>query len=299
MTTRVVVGANGALGSLLGKFLGAKAIDLRHPGECLDAAVPDIAAADVVINASGPRVRPGLGWNDYLREHVGTAGAVARAMRPGSHLVHISSAAVWGAGRGNIGRGTSESPRSFPNPSYAWAKLSGELAARAVCAERGVGLTVVRPTMVYGEGVSSAIDTMFSLAKRGVLVELTPGEIKQHCLHVSLLHRAVEAIISRRMTSPEAVPLADPFIFTNRELYEAVARKHRGVRVPVSVRAADTLLRHWPMFPDRDGPGALAAFACLALDNQLEWRGAFEALALDPADFGKDRTLTPYWSRAA
>ncbi|MDP9148769.1 MAG: NAD-dependent epimerase/dehydratase family protein [Myxococcota bacterium] len=299
MTIRVVVGANGALGGLLARLLGAKAIDLRHPGECLDATVPDLAAADVVINASGPRVRPGLGWSDYLREHVGTAGAVARAMRPGSHLVHISSAAVWGAGRGIVGPDTSESPSSFPNPSYAWAKLSGELAARAVCAERGVGLTVVRPTMVYGEGVSSAIDTMFSLAKRGVLVELVPREIKQHCLHVSLLHRAVEAIVSRRMTAPAALGLADPFVFTNRELYEAVARKHRGVRVPVSVRAADALLRRWPMFPDRDGPGALAAFACLGLDNELEWRGVFEALALDPAEFGKDRTLAAYWRRAA
>ncbi len=299
MTGRVVIGANGALGASLGKALGAPAINFRHPGERLDAVVPEIARADVVINASGPRVRAGLGWGDYMREHVGIAMAVARAMRPGSHLVHFSSAAVWGAGRGVIGRETPERPASFPNPSYAWAKLSGELAARAICAERGVDITVVRPAMVYGHGVTSAIDTMFSLAKKGLLVELLPREIRQHGLHVSLLHRAIDAIVSARTTSPTALPLVDPFVFSNGELYVAAARRHRGVRLPVSVRVADATLRRWPMFPDRDGPGALASFAFLGLDNEFDWRSTFETLGLRPADFTKERTLGPYLETCA
>lgn len=297
MTESIVVGADGALGRSLSRALGARGVNLRHPGERLDAVIPEIGSADVVVNASGPRVRPGLGWGDYLREHVGTAIAVARAMRSGSHLVHFSSAAVWGAGAGLgrvIGAATPEAPLSFPNPSYAWAKLCGELAARAICAERGVGITVLRPAMVYGEGVTSAIDTIFSLAHRGLIVELLPGELKQHALHVSLLHKAVGEVIARRVTSHVALPLADPFLFTNAELNAAVVQRHRGVRLPVPVRVAGTMLRRWPMFPDRDGPGALAAFAFLGLDNEFEWRAAFEALGLRPADFTKERTLTPY-----
>jgi nucleoside-diphosphate-sugar epimerase len=302
LTERVVVGENGALGGSLSRALGARGVNLRHPGERLDAVIPEIASADAVVNVSGPRVRPGLGWADYLREHVGTAVAVARSMRPGSHLVHFSSAAVWGAGAGlgrAIGGATPEAPLSFSYPSYAWAKLCGELAARAICAERGVGLTVLRPAMVYGEGVTSAIDTIFSLARRGLVVELVPREVKQHCVHVSLLHRAVGEVIARRMTSHVALPLADPFVFTNAELHAAVARKHRGVRLPVSVRAAGAMLRRWPLFPDRDGPGALAAFAFLGLDNEFEWREAFEALDLRPADFTKEKTLASYLEASA
>jgi nucleoside-diphosphate-sugar epimerase len=306
LTERVVVGKNGALGGLLCKALGARGINLRHPGERLDAVIPEIATADAVINVSGPRVRPGLGWGDYLREHVGTAIAIARAMRPGSHLVHFSSAAVWGSGTGAgtgsgraIGPTTPEAPLSFPNPSYAWAKLCGELAARAICAERGVGLTVLRPAMVYGEGVTSAIDTIVSLAKRGLIVELLPREVKQHCLHVSLLHRAIVEVIARGATSHVALPLADPFLFTNADLYAAIARKHRGVRFPVSVRVAGAMLRRWPMFPDRDGPGALAAFAFLGLDTEFEWRRTFDALGLRPADFSKEKTLASYLEACA
>src|ERR1700722_3177130 len=95
MRARAVVGADGALGTMLVKALGAQGVALRHPAESLDARVPEIADRDFVVNVSGPRVRPGLGWGDYMREHVGTATAVARQMRPQSHLVHFSSVAVY------------------------------------------------------------------------------------------------------------------------------------------------------------------------------------------------------------
>lgn len=299
MTARFVVGADGALGAVLVAGLGATGVKLRHPGDTLDAVVPELAAADVVVNLSGPRVRPNLGWNDYLREHVGTAMAVARAMRPGTHLIHFSSAAVYGAQPGIIGAGAPESPMSFPNPSYAWAKLAGELAARALCGERGVRLTVVRPAMVYGVGVTSAIDTMFSLAKKRLLVELSPGHVKQHCLHVSLLVRALEVLAERGPVSEAPLPLVDPFVFTNAELNAAVARRHRGVKVPAPLALAEAMLRRWPSFPNLDAPGALAAFAFLGLDNELDWRPLFGALGLAEADFAKEATFVRYVEEAA
>lgn len=299
MTGRFVVGADGALGGVLCAALGASGVKLRHPGNPLDAVVPEIDGADVVVNVSGPRVRPRLGWDDYMREHVGTATAVARAMAPGSHLIHFSSAAVYGAQPGVLGAETPEAPVSFPNPSYAWAKLAGELAARAICRERGVRLTVVRPAMVYGRGVSSAIDTMFSLAKKKVLVALTPGAVKQHCLHVSLLVRAIETLATRGPLFDRALPLVDPFVFTNAELCAAVARGRRGLRVRTPLPLAEAVLRRWPGFPDLDAPGVLAAFAFLGLDNEFDWRPLFRALELPEAEFAKDKTLAPYLESAA
>jgi nucleoside-diphosphate-sugar epimerase len=299
VSTRFVVGADGALGGILTSGIGAEGVKLRHPGESLDAVVPEIADADVVVNLAGPRVRPKLGWADYMREHVGTALAVARAMRAGSHLIHFSSAAVYGAQPGLISLDTPESPVSFPNPSYAWAKLAGEHAARAVCRERGVRLSVVRPAMVYGPSVTSAIDTMFSLAKKKLLVQLAPAGVKQHCVHESLLVRAIDRLAERGPVSDRSLPLVDPFVFTNAELNAAVARKHKGLKVPAPLPFAEAMLRRWPIFPDRDGPGALAAFAFLGLGNEWDWRPLFALLALPEADFAKGETLAPYLESAS
>ncbi len=240
-------------------------------------------------------MRPGLGWSDYLREHVGTSSAVARAMRPGAHLIHISSASVYGARPGVTAPEDAEAPVLFPNPSYAWAKLAGELAARAVACERGVRLSVLRLPVVYGPGVQSAIDTMLRLARRGVALQLVPGSLRQHLLHVHLLLRAVERIIERGPLARSASVLADPFVLTNSELVESVGRRFSPrFRAWVPLTFAKRVLRRWPGFPDREGPLKLAAFGVLALDTVFDWQPAFRELGLDATEFGRARTFDAY-----
>jgi nucleoside-diphosphate-sugar epimerase len=290
---RAVVGADGALGAFLVAKLGARGVGLRHAAESLDARVPEIENADGVVNASGPRVRPKLGWDDYLREHVGTASAIARSMRPKSHLVHFSSAAVYGARGGMILAESPEAPTRFPNPSYAWAKLAGELAVRAICRERGVGLTVLRPAMVYGEGITSAIDTVAKLAKKGFRLDLRPASVRQHCLSSKLLVALLERL-SERGPQERTFIACDPFVFTNGDLEGAVREKRGGIALRAPLPWAEAVLRRWPIFPDRDAPGALAAFAFLGLDNEFDWRGTLDPLGIDPAPFARAQTLDPY-----
>ncbi len=294
-----VVGADGALGRLLVSALGATGVTFRHPGETLSGRVPEIAAARVVVNVSGPRVWPGLGWTDYLREHVGTASAVGRSMSAGSHLVHVSSAAVYGAQPGApIGARTPEAPTSFPNPPYAWAKLAGEHAVRAIGRERGVQVSVLRPTMVYGSGVSSALDTLLSLASRGVVLDLLPGHVRQCGVHVSLLAAVVERLATGKTLS-EPLPVADPFSFTNAELSRAVAARHGGLKLPIPLGVAEAVLRRWPLFPARDAPGALAALAVLGLGNVFDAAPILAATGLDAGDFTRARTLDAYLGGAS
>jgi nucleoside-diphosphate-sugar epimerase len=245
--TIAVVGSEGTLGSLLCKHLRARAVALRHRSEVVGMRVPEVTDADVVVNVAGPRVRPGLSWSDYLREHVGTAEAVARSVPPGAHLVHVSSAAVWGTREGIIGACTPEAPAMFPNPSYAWAKLAGERAARAIAHERGVAITVVRPAMVYGPTITSAIHTLLSLAKRGLALELVPRAGRQHGAHESLFVRTIEALGRRGSPGKDPLPVCDPFSFTNEELNEAIARQAGArLRVPVPVHLALDLAQRSP-----------------------------------------------------
>jgi nucleoside-diphosphate-sugar epimerase len=292
-TNRAVVGADGALGALLVAGLGARGIRFRHPSESLDARLPELAEADFVVNASGPRVRPRLGWDDYMREHVGTASAVARAMRPKSHLVHFGSTSVYGARGGVIRADSPEAPMLFPNPSYAWAKLAGEMAVRAICRERGVGLTVLRPAMVYGEGVTSAIDAVASLAKKGIRLDLRPASCRQHCVSSALLVAILERLAERGPQERTFIA-CDPFVFTNGDLEAAVRTKRSSVALPAPLPWAEAILRRWPIFPDRDVPGALAALAFLGLDNEFDWRGTLSPLGIEPEPFARALTLDPY-----
>src|SRR5271165_930490 len=160
MTTVAVVGAAGTLGAYIAGRLGATPVELRCPDPRDECVVPELHDADVVVNVGGPRVRNGLGWEDYFREHVGVTSRVARSMRRGTHLVHVSSTAVYGARGRLLGPASREAPTLFPFPAYACAKLAAETTARALCAERGVRVTVLRPSMVYGPRVDSALTTL-------------------------------------------------------------------------------------------------------------------------------------------
>src|SRR5262249_3091891 len=255
---------------------------------------PELGRADVVVNAAGPRVRPGLSWTDYFREHVGLSCCIARAMRPGSHLIHLSSTAVYGARGGRLQAATPEAPLAFPNPSYACAKLAAELAVRTLARERGLALSVVRPSMVYGPGIESALATVLKLARRGIRLRLQPGSIRQHLLHVDLFERAIEVLVASGPRTQELLVLADPFVATNDELFQQSARKGRSLAVPLPVSAAQSLVRRWFRFPAQDAPSLLAALAVRGLDNDFDWHPTFAALSLDPGVFSRRATLDAY-----
>ena len=75
----LVVGKGGTLGAAIARRLGCAAIELRASDTREGSAIDEVAAADVVVNASGPRVRAGLDRADYFREHVGIATRVGSA----------------------------------------------------------------------------------------------------------------------------------------------------------------------------------------------------------------------------
>jgi nucleoside-diphosphate-sugar epimerase len=283
------VGADGALGASLAPTLGAQPFPLRCPDLSDDDPIPELAGFDVVIDGAGPRVHPGLAWGDYLREHVGTATRVARSMRPGGHLVFISSAAIYGAGRGEVSASTAPRPDTFPVPPYAWAKLAAEHAARAVSSERGVALTVLRPSIIYGPGAGGVLVTLRDLARRGVRASLSPGGTRQHLLHLDLFRRVLEGLIAAPPPSATSVfVVADPFVLTSAELnaaYLAAGPKAAPLPVPIGLVARAT--RGWQRRTGRELPGRVAVAAMLGLDNAYDWQPCLAHLAIDPAAFGR------------
>lgn len=282
----VVVGAAGTLGTVLVRELGLPGVELRGGEEA--AGLAAVSVADAVVNVGGPRVRPELRGADYEREHVAVVRAIAGAMKPGAHLVHVSSTAVFGAQPGAFLRVGDEAPGTFPMPEYAAAKLAAERLAVRAAAERGLGLTVLRPAMVYGAGVDSMVATLMRLAHRGA--DLTPlaGPARQHLTHVDLFVAAVRAALGRGPSGATPLTVADPFVFTTRDIADAARRGGaRAVPVPLPLGAltrAHSLAR--ALLRDRV-PGSLAALAVLAMDNEYDVRPAFVALGLNAGDFAR------------
>jgi UDP-glucose 4-epimerase len=289
-----VVGAAGTLGAILRERLDAVAVELRGTDPADERIIPELADADVVVNVGGPRVRPGLGWRDYFREHVGTTARVARSMRAGARLVHVSSTAVYGARGERLGPASREEPTRFPAPAYACAKLAAESLARALGAERGLRVTVLRPSMVYGAGIDSALATLRRFHRRGVHLRLAPAHLRQHLVHVDLLASVVERV-ARGAAPLEARPLlvADPFVLTNADLAPAATR----ARLPlvVDVRAAATLGRTMTSVVGA-APLALQALGVLGLDNEFDVEATWPAAAVDPRAFDRRSTFDAYWS---
>jgi nucleoside-diphosphate-sugar epimerase len=288
----VVVGAQGTLGAALMKRLNADGVEVRCPDPTGDTPVPGLEEADVVINAGGPRVRKGLGWADYFREHVGVAARVVRSMREGAHLIHLSSTSVFGARRpGVMGPDTPEAPVLFPMPDYACAKLAAETMARTLGLDHGVDVTVVRPSMVYGPGVDSALGSIRKLAARGVRLHLTPNGTRQHLVHMDTLVRVLQRSIAVGPVDERLLIAADPFVLTNEDLRPP----GKGIDMTLPVGVAAEVQRAW--LSRLPTPLALDSLAVLALDHEFDSASTFAALDIDPEGLGRDRTFDSYWGR--
>lgn len=281
----VVAGSDGTLGAFLKERLGAEGLRLRCAAGEEGLPADGLADAEVVVNATGPRVRPGLSWADYHREHVGCAARLARSMSAGGHLVHLSSTAVYGARGTWLDVASAEAPLRFPNPAYACAKLAAEGILQRTCGERGVRLSVLRLSTVYGAGIDSVLETMLRLARRGVAMRLGPGNLPQHWLRSDVL-----AAVVSKVAGGEAVPLAivaDPYVLSSDELHAALRRAApRSVSAPVPVAAIGKAIGLLPRH--LEPPGALAALAVLGLGNELEVAPLFDRLGLDPRAFGRE-----------
>jgi nucleoside-diphosphate-sugar epimerase len=290
----VVAGADGTLGALIVSRLAIRGVTLRCRDMARDEPLP-LEHTATVINAAGPRARPGLEWPDYFREHLGTSRSIVRAMKPGAHLIHLSSTAVFGARSTHLDSDSPEAPLLFPMPAYAGAKYAAELAVRASCREKGVHLTVLRLSMVYGRGVDSALESLRHLAARGLRLRLTPGSFRQHLLNLDLLIHGLTQACRCGPLGPHPLVLADPFSVTNTDINDAMARIYpKSLPVPMPLDSFRKLSLRWRRLSTSRITMPVASLAVLAINNEFAWQPAFQALGLDPSEFERTRTFDRY-----
>jgi nucleoside-diphosphate-sugar epimerase len=123
--------------------------DVRDEAETLTLAMAGCthavhSAALVYAGDAWPKVRA---VNVDGTRNVLTAAALAGV----GHVVHISSVAVYGTVDGTVDETTPIDADLSPHDLYGRSKREGESVARGIEERRGLPVTVLRPSAVYGE----------------------------------------------------------------------------------------------------------------------------------------------------
>jgi nucleoside-diphosphate-sugar epimerase len=297
-----VVGADGFVGSHLAEALQARRVvygPCRNGDVHLSQAEGVLRNADVIINAGGFRVRPGLAYADYQRSHQGATSAFVPWIQSGALLLHISSASVLGKSKDQkLGNQTPPTPRTFPCPAYALAKLEADQYLQRAAAESGFRLILLRPSVLYAPHGDSMIDTLLKMAKRGVVLRLYPRDARHHLCDTRLFVEVVRRVIQQKeLRHLSCLVVADPYTVTNREL-ETLIRRHvskKSVTLPLPVALVSTPLR-WSFHsrtPKLDLRTWGEILGVLNLDTVYDPFDTFRLLGIDPSEYSLDKTLQP------
>lgn len=206
--------------------------DLRD-GEALARAV---AGINVVFHVAAAFRDARLSPAEYEQINVAATGhLVSAAANAGvERFVHCSTGGVHGHVEGLPAN--EDAPLS-PGDYYQDTKLRGEQLARAIATERGLALTVARPTGIYGPGDRRILKLVRTVA-RGRFVMFGAGEVRYHLTHVDDI---VDGLL-RCAARPEAIGkvylLAGPEAPTLNDLVRRIAAAANAppptVRLPIT-----------------------------------------------------------------
>ena len=192
-----VTGATGLIGSHLVEELrargyevvalhrrGADVSHLREHGCTLvegdvrddaDALVEGMEGCDRVVHAVA-LVYAGGAWPKIRAVNVdGTRNVLTAAVRAGvGHAVHISSVAAYGSAGDHDEEAPLESDLP-PGDLYARSKREAEEVARGIEEQRGLRVTILRPSAVYGERDRLMIPALLPFMRSPLVPLLGPG----------------------------------------------------------------------------------------------------------------------------
>lgn len=147
--------------------------DLNHPdyGAVLPAGVAAVVHCAARVHVMRDRAVDPLA--EFRRANVAATLSLARhAARKGiDRFIYLSSIKVNGE-RTEPGQPFRSDDVPAPRDAYGVSKLETETALRALGAETGLAVTIIRPPLVYGRGVKGNLALLARLARSGLPVPL-------------------------------------------------------------------------------------------------------------------------------
>ncbi|MEO7092752.1 MAG: NAD-dependent epimerase/dehydratase family protein [Polyangiales bacterium] len=251
MTTYLVTGATGSLGSAVVKRLRADGRTVRvfqrkaaaGPEEGVEYAIGDLGDAGAVDRAvSGTQVVIHCGaamkggWPEHERGTViGTQNVIDAVKNHGvTQLVHISSMAVvdWAgsAGKGPVTEAAPTEPRAEERGVYTRAKLEAETRVIAA-AKQGLPVVILRPGQIFGGGID-LINGAVARNVSGRWLVLGDGTLELPLVYIDDVVDAVMAAIDKKLVKGELFQIIDPEHLTQNDVLELAGGKQRVLHVP-------------------------------------------------------------------
>ncbi len=228
-TTVAITGAGGSLGKALAKRLlesghrvkalvrkDSDAEQLRELGaEPISGDVREVTALEALTrdcsNVFHLAAWMGSPFEEDLAYAVnvgGTENMVRAAAKSGADRVLLaSSIAVYGPVQEGVV--TEESPVRSVGDLYGDTKIEGERAAQREAKRAGVGLTILRPTMIYGPESPSWTEIPFDSISKGLPIVVGDGEDLVDPVYVEDVARAFELAAFNQEAAGEIFNVGD------------------------------------------------------------------------------------------
>jgi len=256
--TVLVTGATGFTGSTLVRKLVAAGARVRgiarrssnieplsdlaidwYRGDVFDPLLVNRAAAGVtyVFSMATAYREGGATPDDFRRVHVDATRLLAEASTKNAALrrfVHVSTIGV----HGHIESPPADENYQFaPDDAYQETKLEAEKWITTAAQEKGLPLTVLRPTAIYGPGDRRLLK-LFKMATRPFFVVVGRGDTWYHLIHVEdlcdsmLLAATHPAALGQVIIcgNPEARRLSE----IGRLIADALGRPFRILQLPAA-----------------------------------------------------------------
>ncbi len=169
---------------------------------------------------------------------VGTTALADQAARAGvRRFVFVSSAKVSGE-RSRLGQALSPSAVPAPEDAYGISKLAAERGLEEIAKRSNLGLTIVRPPVVYGPGGKGNIPRMLRWIRRGIPLPLASVEYRRSLVFVDNLVGLLVRTVEDPRAAGETFHVSDGEDVSTPQLLRlaglALGRPARLLPVPVS-----------------------------------------------------------------
>ncbi len=196
--------------------------DVRDPIDALTAAMS--GCSHVVHGAA--LVYAGGAWPEIRAVNVdGTRNVLRAAAEAGvDHALHVSSVAVYGTTDREVDEATSIETDLPPGDLYARSKREAEEVARGVEQRRGIPVSVVRPSAVYGERDRLLVPALADILRLPLTPLFGPGDNTLPVVYAGNVASAMRLVLEAGSGGPAATfDLGMDQPLTQRALMEGLA----------------------------------------------------------------------------
>jgi NADH dehydrogenase len=254
LSTVLLIGGGGFIGSHVAHLLAERNIRVRVPTrrrdrakhlillptvDVIEADVHDPAAldnlmqgVDAVVNLAGIlHARPGNPWGaDFERVHVALPRAVSAAARAAGVRRMVQVSALGAA---------SDAPSA-----YQRSKAAGEAAVR----DSGLDWTIVRPSLVFGDG-ECFLRLFAGVLKLSPILPLAGADVRFQPVDVRDVARCIVHALDCEAAIGQVYPLCGPKVYTMRELAvltgRTIGRNPCIIGLPGPLATLQALMLEW------------------------------------------------------